>query len=85
MEPEIIVQIQIIECLRPPYPVNKAYQLPSIQCCFIAICVCIKPSQSMVLYQGGPLCQLLQEIGPWVCDGLIQTYIAMKQHCMEGS
>ncbi len=23
--------------LRPPYPVNKAYQLPSIQCCFIAI------------------------------------------------
>ncbi len=25
------------------------------------------------------------DIGPWVCDGLIQTHIAMKQHCMEGS
>ncbi len=21
----------------------------------------------------------------WVCDGLIQTHIAMKQHCMGGS
>ncbi len=25
------------------------------------------------------------DIGPWVCDGLIQTHIAMKQHCMGGS
>ncbi len=24
-------------------------------------------------------------VGPWVCDGLKQTHIAMKQHCMEGS
>ncbi len=32
--------------LRPPYPINKAYQLPHIQWCFIAMCVCIKPSQT---------------------------------------
>ena len=33
--------------LRPPYPINKAYQLPPVQCCFIAIiCVCIKLSQT---------------------------------------
>ncbi len=25
------------------------------------------------------------DIGPWVCDGLIQTRIAMKLHCIEGS
>ncbi len=24
-------------------------------------------------------------IGSWVCDGLIQTHIAMKQHCMGES
>ncbi len=24
-------------------------------------------------------------IGPWVCDGLIQTHTVMKQHCMGGS
>ncbi len=24
-------------------------------------------------------------IGPWVCDGLIQTHITMKQHCVGGS
>ncbi len=31
--------------LRPPYPVNEAYQLPPIQYCFITVCVGIKPSQ----------------------------------------
>ena len=25
------------------------------------------------------------DIGPWVCDGLIHTRIAMEQHCMGGS
>ncbi len=24
-------------------------------------------------------------IGQWVCDGLLQTHTAMKQHCMGGS
>ncbi len=24
-------------------------------------------------------------IGPWVCDGLIQTHTAMKQHCVGGN
>ena len=24
-------------------------------------------------------------LGPWVCDGLIQTHTVMKQHCMGGS
>ena len=32
--------------LRPPHRVLKAYQLPPTQCCFIAICICIKPSQT---------------------------------------
>ncbi len=42
--------IDIVWCcvgvLRPPYPVNKAYELPPKQCCFIVICVCITPSQT---------------------------------------
>ena len=25
------------------------------------------------------------DTGPWVCDGLIQMHIAMKQHYMGGS
>ncbi len=48
--------------LRPPYPVNKAYQLPSIQCCFIAICVCIKPSQTHGHISGWSPLQSLQEM-----------------------
>ncbi len=31
-----------------PYQVSKAYQLPPIQCSFIAICIHIKPSQTHV-------------------------------------
>ncbi len=36
--------------LRPPYPVNEAYRLPPIQCCFIAVCIGIKPSQNPWFY-----------------------------------
>ncbi len=32
--------------LRPPHWVKMAYQLPPIQCCFIAIYICIEPSQT---------------------------------------
>ncbi len=32
--------------LRPPHRVLKAYQHPPIDCCFITICLCIKPSQT---------------------------------------
>ena len=32
--------------LRPPRRVNQAYQLHQMECCFIIICNCIKPSQT---------------------------------------
>ncbi len=53
-----------------------------------------------VLNQHKPIAQIWQEgvtpqaltnredhpdIGPGVCDGLIQMYMTMKQHCMRGS
>ena len=34
--------------LRPPHQVLKAYQRPPIGCCFIAICIYIKPSQTYI-------------------------------------
>ncbi len=34
-----------IGTLRPPNQVKMTYQLPPIQCCFIAIYICIEPSQ----------------------------------------
>ena len=37
--------------LRPPHWVLKVYQLPSIHCCFFAICICIKLSQTYSLIQ----------------------------------
>ncbi len=71
--------------LRPPYPVNKAYQLPFIQCCFIAICDCIKPSQThgpisgwsplpVPAWDGKPPSLLWAISHCWVCDCLIQTH-----------
>ena len=36
----------IWDFLRPQHRVLKAYQLTLIQCYFIAICICIKPSQT---------------------------------------
>ena len=40
--------------LRPPYPVIKAYQLPLIQCCFIAMCVSVGN-----YYRPGAQCDLV--------------------------
>ncbi len=37
---------RILRLLRPAHHVNKAYQPPPVQCCFIVICFCIKPSQT---------------------------------------
>ena len=42
--------------LRPPYPVNKAYQLPPIQCCFIAVCVGINPLTAKIEIKGQTPC-----------------------------
>ncbi len=40
---------QVMGKLRPPYPVNKAYQLPPIECCFIAICICATACGTVVV------------------------------------
>ncbi len=50
----------LIYVLRPPHHahhVNKACWLPSMQCCFTAICVCIKLSQIRNTYGNKTACQ----------------------------
>ena len=62
-----------IEKLRPPHWVVKAYQLLSIQCWFIAICIYIKSSHTYGPdRKRGPL--RYRTVGFWWC-------MTMKQHC----
>ncbi len=43
---EYVHMDSLLQILRPPHRVKKAYQLSPIQCCFIAVYICIEPSQT---------------------------------------
>ncbi len=73
---EIIDTIPIfIIVLSPPHYVNKAYQLPLMQCCFPAICICINQNcvkfvlfevQSHIWYQNNQIFEHLSGNNPSV-------------------
>ncbi len=72
--------------LRPPSRIHKAYQLPFYECCFIAIDICIKTSQthgpvsgwsSLSINMGDTIVRGDHHtVGPWGCEGSAQIVTA---------
>ncbi len=62
----MINQTASAKSLRPPHRVNQVYQLRPMGCCFIAICICIKPSQTH-----GP-------VSGWSHLSVIESYVKLS-------
>ncbi len=68
-------KLHILLLLRPPGGIHKVYQLPFYESCFIAIGICIKPSQTHGPVSGwSPLSINMGDhtLGPWGCESSAQ-------------